>query len=214
MKPAHFAFSLCLTLSLFLFILSFSIALPIYIRPVYYIYSELSELPERTDYEKAEIREAYDSVLDYLTIPGKDFSVNGMKYSYSGKSHFEDCKRLFSLNTSALIFSFFLTLLILFGSRQKPELSGYRRKSFLYAGVLSLIFPAVIGGIALIDFNSAFTLFHKFLFPGKINWIFNPQTDEIINILPEEFFMLCGAIIGLSVLVLSILSIALGKKKS
>ena len=108
MKPAHFAFSLCLTLSLFLFILSFSIALPIYIRPVYYSYAKSSALAERTGYELDEIKEIYDNVLDYLTIPGEDFSVNGMKYSYSGKSHFEDCKRLFSLNTSALIFSFFL----------------------------------------------------------------------------------------------------------
>ncbi len=214
MKPSHFAFSLCLTLSLFLFILSFSIALPIYVRPVYYIYSELSELPERTGYEKTEIREAYDSVLNYLTIPGKEFSVGDMKYTKDGKSHFEDCKKLFTLNASSLITSVFAVMLLLHYSRRNLHLSVYRRKSFLYAGVISLIFPAVIGGIALIDFNSAFTLFHKFLFPGKSNWIFNPHTDEIINILPEEFFMLCGTIIALSVLVLSMLSIALGKKKS
>lgn len=214
MKPAHFAFSMCLTLSLFLFILSFSIALPIYIRPVYYIYSELSELPERTGYEKTEIREAYDSMLNYLTIPGKDFSVGNMKYSEDGKAHFEDCKKLFTLNAASLITSLFAVMLLLHCSRRNLQLSVFRQKSFLHSGIFSLIFPAVITCTALINFDFAFTLFHKLLFPGKINWIFNPQTDEIINILPEEFFMLCGAIIGLSVLVLSILSIAIGKKKS
>ncbi len=214
MKPAHFAFSLCLTLSLFLFILSFSIALPIYIRPVYYIYSELSELPERTGYEKTEIREAYDGVLNYLTIPGKEFSVGNMKYSEDGKAHFEDCKKLFTLNTSSLIASVFAVMLLLHCSKRNLHLSVYRQKSFLYAGFFSLIFLAIISCIALINFDFAFTLFHKLLFPGKSNWIFNPYTDEIINILPEDFFMLCGAIIGLSVLVLSMLSITLGKKKS
>ncbi len=212
-KNKEFAFSLCMTISLFLFILSFSISLPIYIRPVYYAYSEISNLPKQTGYEKSEIKESYDSILDYLTIPGKEFSVGDMKYSQNGKAHFEDCKKLFSLNATTLILSAFVVTLLLFCNKSKPHLSALRRKSFLCAGILSLIFPAVIGCMALVNFDFAFTFFHKLFFPGKSNWIFNPYTDEIINILPQEFFMLCGAIMGVSIFLLSLFSVLHGKKK-
>lgn len=213
LKPAHFLFSLSLTLSLSLFILSFSIALPIYIRPVYYAYSELSGLAEHTGYEKEKIKEAYDSVLDYLTIPGKEFSIGDMRYTESAKSHFKDCKKLFFLNTSVLIFSLFLSLFLLYCSQHKPRLSLYRRKSFFHAGICALTLPSIIGFTAVISFDFAFTLFHKLFFPGKSNWVFNRYTDEIINILPQGFFALCGAVIGISVLTLSIAAIFYGKKK-
>ncbi len=212
-KHKEIAFSLCLTISLFLFILSFSIALPIYIRPVYYMYSEVSKLAEHTGYEEAEIRIAYDSVLDYLTIPGTEFSASGMEYSQDGKAHFEDCKKLFSLNASILIISGFAVILLLCCSKYKLSLASSRRKSFLYAGICALTLPAIIGFIAVVNFDFAFTVFHKMFFPGKSNWIFNPRTDEIINILPQEFFMLCGGIICISVLLLSLFSFFHGKKK-
>ncbi len=211
-KHKGIAFSLCLTISLLLFILSFSIALPIYIRPVYYMYSELSNLAEHTGYEKEQIRTAYNNMLDYLTIPRKEFSVGGMKYSQDGKSHFEDCKKLFSLNSSILMISAFTVIFLLYCSKFKLSLAPYRQKSFLYAGICAVTLPSIIGFTAVINFDFAFTVFHKMFFPGKSNWIFNPHTDEIINILPQEFFMLCGVIIGLSVLTLSLLLIALGKK--
>ena len=43
-------------------------------------------------------------------------------------------------------------------------------------------------------------LFHALFFPGKDNWLFDPRADQIINILPQEFFRDC-AILILAVLV-------------
>ncbi|MDE6591127.1 MAG: DUF1461 domain-containing protein, partial [Oscillospiraceae bacterium] len=59
----------------------------------------------------------------------------------------------------------------------------------------------LIGGLAALDFDRAFVIFHALFFPGKTNWLFDPRTDQIINILPQEFFRNC-AILILALLVL------------
>ena len=43
-------------------------------------------------------------------------------------------------------------------------------------------------GVAMsIDFTSCFTLFHKLFFTNNL-WIFDPETDYMIRMLPEGFF--------------------------
>ena len=52
----------------------------------------------------------------------------------------------------------------------------------------------------IIDWEKAFTLMHKIFFDNN-DWLFDPQTDPIITILPDTFFMHCGFLtIGLTIL--------------
>ena len=51
-----------------------------------------------------------------------------------------------------------------------------------------------------LDFDQAFTVFHSIFFPGKDNWLFDPATDPVILILPEEFFRSCAILILAAVL--------------
>ena len=46
------------------------------------------------------------------------------------------------------------------------------------------------------DFDGLFTAFHHLFFPGKENWIFDYRTDEIILILPEEFWLRTAALVA------------------
>ena len=61
-------------------------------------------------------------------------------------------------------------------------------------------------------------MFHALFFPGKDNWLFNPYTDEIINILPQEFFMNCAililAILILGCIILMVSDLMYSKKKT
>ena len=63
---------------------------------------------------------------------------------------------------------------------------------------------AVVGGLAALDFNAAFKVFHAIFFPGKDNWLFNSRTDAIINAMPQDFFMNCAMLILGSVVVCSV----------
>ena len=67
----------------------------------------------------------------------------------------------------------------------------------------AIVLPLLLGGLISLDFDRAFTIFHSIFFPGKDNWVFNPYTDEIIRVLPQNFFMNCAILIGAGVIVLS-----------
>ena len=74
-----------------------------------------------------------------------------------------------------------------------------------------IILPIVLFTIFIIDFDSAFTAFHKIFFNNDY-WIFNPRLDQIINILPQEFFYHCAVLI-LILLMLSSIILRLVYKK-
>ena len=186
------------------FLLTAAIGLPIYIRPFYYAHIEAFDLARVSGYSEAEIREAYDEVLDYLTLPGKEFSTGVLPHSAEGKAHFEDCKVLFDLNASILIGSG-LVLAVLFFLRKKwgPYRIGKHSAPF-WAAVLTVTAPMAIGALAALDFDRAFVIFHSIFFPGNTNWVFDWYRDPIIRVLPQEFFMDCAILIGVGLITMAV----------
>ena len=194
--------ALCMICVLF-FLLTVSIGLPIYIRPFYYAHIEAYDLARISGYSEAEIKEAYDEVLDYLTLPGKSFGTGVMPCSHEAEHHFADCRVLFELNACILVGSG-LILVLLFVLRKKwgPYRLG-RHSAAWWAAVLSVTAPIMIGALAAIDFDRAFVVFHSIFFPGKTNWIFDWRTDPIILALPQDFFMHCAMLIGGGLIIFS-----------
>lgn len=177
-------------------LLTGSIAVPILFRPFYYAHIGPFELCESTGLTKAEIKTAFDEMMDYC-LGGDTFSTGVLRWSESGKSHFDDVRKLFLLDLWALgIGAVVLAVLFL-----AIRVTGWRPRRILgrgpcfWAGAgLGGVF-LVIGGLAALDFDRAFVIFHSLFFPGKDNWIFDPDADQIITILPQEFFLHCALLI-------------------
>lgn len=192
-------------------IITFSIGLPIYFRPFYYLQIDLLNIEEYVAYiedyssfTREDIKEAFDEVMDYLTLPGNEFGTGKFPYSEEGKSHFVDCKGLFDLNLYAFIISLvgFSVLMILKKAGVFQLWRPFGMNIAFSSGAYTLGGFALIGGLVAIDFDKAFTIFHTLFFPGKDNWIFNPYTDGIIMILPQDFFMNCAILIFASIILL------------
>ena len=199
--------------------ITFSIGLPIYIRPFYYAHipSIQKEFEEELDISvpREVIVEAYDEVLDFLTLDGHEFGTGQLEFSEEGKGHFEDCKILFDLNKYAFIVSLGVILLLGFLNliRVIKLSKPFGLSLFAVAGLITLIsFGALAFAIAK-DFTSAFTIFHKIFFPGKDNWLFNPYTDPIILFMPQRFFMSCAILICSSILAISTVFVVRGFKR-
>ncbi len=210
-------FTVLFIVALSLFIITFSIGLPIYCRFFYYLQIEALDLPKITGYSYAQIKSAYDEVLNYLTLPNRPFGTGVFYYSQQGASHFADCKALFNLNLIVLISSSVI-LLLTFILQKKKLVSLCRpfsmHPAFISAvSILGIIF--IIAIFAVIDFSAVFVVFHLIFFPGKTNWQFDPRQTEIINALPEQFFMNCAILIGASIFAfcLSIIIVQLVKRK-
>ena len=199
--------SLVFVIALILFILTSSIGLPIYIRGFYYAHITGFDLPGQSGYTYEEIKQAYDEVLDYLTKPGLEFSSGVMPFSEEGAAHFADCKVLFDLNANVLILSSAVLLILFFLRRKIGPYRLFRKPAALWSAVGVIVIPIVVGALAAMDFNRAFVVFHHIFFPGKDNWMFNPYTDAIIRVLPQDFFMHCAILIGAGVVVQAVIII-------
>ena len=71
----------------------------------------------------------------------------------------------------------------------------------------------IVAALAATDFDRAFTIFHSIFFPGKENWLFDPATDPVILLLPEEFFRNCAIAIAVSLLGLCLVLVLTGRKQ-
>lgn len=198
--PTSKGLTIVMILAVFFYILTSSIAFPILCKPFYYAQIENLKIEEETGYTREQIVTAYSEVVDFCIGAREDFAVGELKYSEEGKDHFADCRKLFILDLGVLAVSG-LTLICWLIIRKAVSMrcARPRNHSVGYHGALTLLITfAVIGALGTIDFDKTFVIFHSLFFPGKTNWLFNPVTDEVINILPETFFMRCGiAIVGL-----------------
>jgi integral membrane protein (TIGR01906 family) len=215
MKRTNVLLSIIFVLSVVVLTITFSIGLPIYVRPFYYAHIDALDMPETYGIEKEEIIEAYDEVLDFLTLEGREFGAGILPFSEEGKNHFVDCKVLFDLNRNALIIA--LAVFIILSLFNKIGVIRLVRPLGLplgfFSGLLTLVLFAGLGVAAAQDFSKAFTIFHQIFFPGKDNWLFNPYTDPIIFFMPQEFFMNCAILICASILIISVVLIIRGVKK-
>ena len=173
------------------FILSFSIAFPIVCRPFYYLHINFLKLPEITGYTYQQIKQAFDEMLSF-GLYGGEFSTGVLKWSESGRSHFVDCAGLFRLDFTVLFISVVgLAVCSVLEKRTGKKQSSARGSGF-WAGVILLVCFIMVSLYAARDFSAFFVLFHRIFFPGKSNWYFDADMDEIINILPEIYFRNCA----------------------
>ncbi len=205
-KALNRALTAVLSVFIVLLVITFSIGLPIYVRPFYYMQIESLGIPEKTGYTVEEIKDAYNEVLDFLVLPNREFGTGVFKWSESGKSHFEDCKGLFDLNLTIFIISLVAVVTLIILNRKKIfKLARPFGFNFLFTcGASTLAFFALLGGLCAIDFDKAFTVFHALFFPGKDNWMFDAREDQIILAMPQEFFMSCAILIASSIILISI----------
>ena len=188
--------SMLLSVLIALVVLTGSIAVPLLCRSFYYAHIGPMHL-EDWGLSREEIQTAYDEMMDFCLGKREDFSAGVLAFSQSGADHFADVRGLFLLDLRVLRASLALLLAALVICKMK----GVRPYRFLGRGPglwaaagLGIVF-LIIGGLAALNFDRAFVIFHSIFFPGKDNWIFDWQTDPIILFLPQDFFRNCALLI-------------------
>ena len=196
-----------------LVILSGAIALPILLRPFYWWHIEPFGIPEYMGLTVEQIKQAYGEMLDYCMGLSKTFSVGVLSFSESGAAHFADVRNLFILDLAVLIVAGIALAALCVIDRKKPVRLAGHTPGFWSAIGLGTGFLAV-GSLAAIDFEKAFTVFHKIFFPGKDNWVFDGNEDPVIYMLPAEFFRNCAILIFVVILLSCIGLLLYDRKKT
>lgn len=203
-RGLNIALTVVFVIALVLFMITFSIGVPIYCRFFYYLQINTLNLPQKTGWSYEVIKTAYDDILNFCTLPGFACKTGELKLSAAGAAHFADCKVLFSLNGWGIIVSgviaLALTLLNAFKVIKLCRPMG--RGAWFLAAIIAVALPVIILLLVfIVGFDAAFEAFHAIFFPGKTNWLFSPTEDQIINVMPQEFFMNCAIIIAVTLCV-------------
>ena len=161
--------ALSVTLTIFL-------AIPLFFGEIFWY--QLTDLVQMT---AGKIWHNFLILMNYLINPLETkLSMPDFPSSASGLHHSAEVKNLFML-------VFFLTIILIpFTIRFIKE-----NLSLVFHNALRVVmlFPLAIGVIAwLIGFDRFFVAFHEVLFRDN-SWLFDPATDPIISVLPEQFFM-------------------------
>lgn len=157
--------------------------------PLFYSLIKPLNLTELSYLSQTTISYNFNTLMAYLLNPfNRALSMPDFKSSSEGLSHFADVKNLFILAMIATIILAIPTLLFI---KNRQYIQVYQELK------LCLMLPLFVAVISLFGgFDTIFITFHKLLFRNA-NWLFDPATDPVINILPESYFMACFILFGL-----------------
>lgn len=208
-KKQYFLYNFCMTVICFLFLVCASTFLVLMIRPLYYMMVKLLDVPGETGYSFEVCKANYDILIGYNMFWGpKELVFRDFIQSEHGIIHFREVKTIFvTMQFTAIICGLLMIPGIIFS--KKKQTFGWMRATV----ILALIVVAVVGFGFIYDWDGTFVLMHHILFDNDY-WIFYPDLDPVINILPDKVFLAAGA--GICILItagLVTLGVVYHKKK-
>lgn len=188
---------------LFLALISLMVAITINFRPLYVFDIEYLNILDWVDLTKEALLKNFDQLMAFLNNPFiNTVNLPDFPMSKAGLGHFIDVKKLFLLDYGILILTIVPAVFYL-----RHLLKNQRLFKLVKPFQIAMGVPVVLGLLMAIGFDTFFVKFHELFFAND-DWLFDPVTDPIINVLPEEFFMhsfiLAFLLIELSFLVLVI----------
>lgn len=151
--------------------------------PSLYLFLKIEHLNELVSLSVHRVMLNYNDLMLYLLSPFvKTLRMRDLPTSVSAASHFYEVKNLFQLVLA--IFLVLLALLIV-AKYHKIDFSLDRRMALLF-----MVLPLVVLPFAMMNFDAFFVVFHGIFFHNS-DWLFDPVTDPIINVLSENFFASC-----------------------
>lgn len=175
------------------------------LKPIYYFDVEYLDIPEKSGYTKEQCIENYDVLIDYNLIYGaEELEFPDMQMSENGRIHFEEVKAIFVPAQWISCAGILLIILMIYKCRDFRWLRAAASSS---AVICIAVLTAVV-----VDWEWAFETIHAIFFRNDY-WIFNSETDPIIKILPDTFFMHCGIMIAAIVLIINVAFEIIYRKK-
>lgn len=195
-KFLNMLFSICISIVIIVGVINFTVGF----KQLYYFDVDYLNISELSGISKDDIKLNYDYLIDYnLNKSVSEFKLPTLKSSPQGKIHFEEVRNIFqNINKLAKVLIIVSLIGIIFNAKNKNI------KILKTTSITLIIMPLLLAVPVLLNFEKSFIIFHKLLFRNDY-WIFSPDLDPVINILPEEFFFHAGVMILMLILLVSIL---------
>lgn len=193
-KVINMVFSIVFSLA----IITGSIKFTVGFKQLYYWDIEKLDIPKITNMTEEELKLNYDYLIEYNTSPDNlDFKLPTLKSSQQGKIHFEEVRDIFQIVDKLFFITFIISLIGIYLNKKNNNIQILKS-----IGIMLISMPLILIAPIALNFEKSFIIFHKLLFENDY-WIFDPNLDPVINMLPEQFFFHCGLLILFIVLIVS-----------
>ncbi|HFC9356057.1 TPA: TIGR01906 family membrane protein [Enterococcus hirae] len=169
---------------LFFMLISLAVVITINFRPLYVFDINYLNILDHTTLDQETLLKNFDQLMNYLNHPFQQvLKLQDFPVSASGAHHFYEVKKLFLLDYAVFLLTLFPSIYYLIYLKKNKRFWRLIRPF-----QIGMLVPIVFGFIMMMGFDRFFILFHETFFNND-DWLFNPATDSIINVLPEQFFM-------------------------
>ena len=161
---------------------------------------EANDVIENTGIYPDDMEPVVVEILSFLKGDRADFDIQARLTSKSANqeavcvsifnekeiTHMDDVRNLFLLFLSLRDITLAVALILLVTLLANK--SSVILKSLFWGAAVYLGLFVIIGGCFYFNFTAVFNLFHQLFFSNDL-WIMDPDTDLIISIVPEPFFI-------------------------
>jgi integral membrane protein (TIGR01906 family) len=154
-------------------------------------------------------------ILLDLVVGPPDFDV-----TLDGVAVLNDNERAHMRDVRGVFFGFFavalvaaVVLALVFLVARGPAARGRVWRRLERTGYAIVAVTIVGGALGLLFFDSAFILFHEIFFPGG-NYLFDPGTDRLVQLFPQQFWVESAIGVGVVVIVLALVMSWVARRQS
>jgi integral membrane protein (TIGR01906 family) len=165
-----------------------------------------------TGFTTAQLADVTNQVLADLVIGPPDFDA-----TLDGTVVLKDSERAHMRDVRGVFFGFFLVaaaaavlLVVLYVAARGAVVRQRFWRRVQRAGVAIVLVTLIGGAAGVLLFDAAFTLFHQVFFPGG-NWQFDPRTDRLVQLFPEQFWVESTIAVGVAIIALGLLLALAGR---
>ena len=193
-------------LSVFIILLMTSVELWAYWMPGYFEKEyEKYGVTEEVKMTMEDLLNVTDEMMAYLRGAREDLHVmtvvDGQEREFFNEreiAHMEDVRGLFLGGLWLRRLGIVILIGVLYWLwKEKVPFRKVLPKAFLTGIGVTAALLAVVAIFAAVDFTACFTIFHEIFFRNDL-WLLDPNTDLLINIVPEGFFSDTALRIGLT----------------
>lgn len=192
--------NILISFSLAIFIISGSVILGLKCKSLYYYDVKKLNISAMSGFSEEEIKLNYDYLIDYnLNKKVEEFDLPTIEYSKQGKIHFEEVRNIFQVIKKVFYLTGIISVLGIVLSIKNKNIKFLNTTS-----MMTILLPIITAIPLVINFNYFFIKFHEAVFSNDY-WIFDPNIDPVINMLPQDVFLHIGILILAIILMISIL---------
>jgi integral membrane protein (TIGR01906 family) len=177
-----------------------------FLSPVWVSFAqERSQAAAWTGFTTEQLAAVTNPILADLVVGPPDFDV-----TLDGAAVLNDNERAHMRDVRGVFFGFFavalvaaVVLALMFLTARGSEARGRFWRRLQGTGVAIVAVTVVGGALGLLFFDSAFILFHEIFFPGG-NYLFDPGTDRLVQLFPQQFWVESAIGVGVVVLILAL----------